>query len=513
MTAHRYLLIVFLGVLLAAPVSAQTLVFKGGPSLLANPSPQNATAGDVAANVQLGARVWLTDLFQLQGTFGYNDRFTTEGALYVRPFDPAQTLEPYAFVGYGLMFGDEARRTVFPAGIGVEYQTRTDLGIFFEVAGRWQSERNPGARVNNLNFYVAPSVGVTYQIVPHRPALYARGERSTYEPPVLAEPAEPVAVRAAEPSRVIASAGGMRIEPAAAELAVWDEWSRAADEVLDLGDKVQLPDGTFIMGLTDEDPLLLQTAGLKRVTVSAFVMDKHEVSNADYRAYLDSFVDAERNAMMPDPSAWERAGSASTMQQYFLNDAYADYPVVAVTWRQARDYCAFVDGRLPTEAEWEYAARSGQAGGIYPWPGLEPRDPEGDYLANFNPGRGVYAADGYAFTAPVNAFRPTPWGLHNMSGNVAEWVQDSYAASYSALSNFNPTHEDEGEPRRIVRGGSWASDDFYIGVGVRDAQPADEATLFTGFRCAYGLDADLGVVEAGSDAAPAQMAIDAEDVQ
>lgn len=509
MLVSRYVLLASIAVLIGAPVSAQTLIFKGGPSLLANPSPQHAEAGDVVPDAHLGARVWLTDLFQLQGTVGYSDRFTTEGALYIRPFDRDRTLEPYAFLGYGLMFGDEMRRTVFPAGVGVEYETRTDVGIFFEVAGRWQSERHPGTRVNNLDFYIAPSVGVAYKITPQRPALYARGDRETWEAP-RDEPAATVAT--AEPaSSQPSSAEGLQIRPVAAEQTARSAWVRRADEVQDLGDKVRLPDGTFIMGLTDEDPLLLQTAGLKRVTISAFIMDKHEVSNAEYRAYLDTFVSAEHNAMRPEAGAWERAGSATTMQEYFLGDAYAGHPVVAVTWQQASDYCEHVGGRLPTEAEWEYAARSGQAGGIYPWPGLEPRNPEGTYLANFNPGRGVYAADGYAFTAPVESFPPTPWGLYNVSGNVAEWVQDSYSASYGALSNFNPAHLDPGESRRIVRGGSWASDDFYIGVGVRDAQPADEATIFTGFRCAYGLNADLDVADA-EDEHPTQIAVDNDDV-
>ena len=171
--------------------------------------------------------------------------------------------------------------------------------------------------------------------------------------------------------------------------------------------------------------------------------------------------------------------------------------------------------RLPSEAEWEYAARSGIAGGIYPWPGLEPRNPTGAYMANYNPGRGVYAADGFAFTAPVESFYPSPWGLYHMSGNVAEWVQDSYSASYGALSNFNPTYVDAEEPRRIVRGGSWASDDFYIGVGVRDAQPTNEASIFTGFRCAYGLVVTMGMAGSAPESSPddeaSQIAVDIEE--
>ncbi|MBT8401705.1 MAG: formylglycine-generating enzyme family protein, partial [Rhodothermia bacterium] len=132
----------------------------------------------------------------------------------------------------------------------------------------------------------------------------------------------------------------------------------------------------------------------------------------------------------------------------------------------------------------EYAARAGRAGGIYPWSGYEPRDANGRYLANYNNGRSGYAADGYAFTAPVNAYKPNPWGFYNMSGNVAEWVEDAFSPTYSVLSDFNPFHEDSAEVLRVVRGGSWASDAFYIGVGVRDAQPKDQASPFVGVRCA-----------------------------
>ena len=104
-------------------------------------------------------------------------------------------------------------------------------------------------------------------------------------------------------------------------------------------------------------------------------------------------------------------------------------------------------------------------------------------MANHNPGRGGYAADGYAFTAPVDALPPSRWGLYNMSGNIAEWIQDTFHPSYATLSDFNPVHLDPNETLRVVRGGSWASDAFYIGVGVRDAQPGNEASPYVGFRC------------------------------
>ena len=163
------------------------------------------------------------------------------------------------------------------------------------------------------------------------------------------------------------------------------------------------------------------------------------------------------------------------------------HPVVGVTYDQAQAYCAFYGKRLPTEAEWEYTARAGQVGDVYPWPGLETRDEDGNFLANYNPGRGGYAADGYAFTAPVDAYPPSRWNLHTMSGNVAEWCQDTFHPSYTTLTDFNPLHSDPNEPRHIVRGGSWASDAFYIGVGARDVQPADEASPYVGFRCVMDL--------------------------
>lgn len=475
-------------VLTGTPVFAQSLVVRGGPSILTNPSAQVAESGSVTANVQFGARVWLTELFQLQGTLGYDDRFTTEAALYVRPFDHAMKVEPYVFAGFGLQFGDDSRRTSVPAGLGVEYHAQPNLGLFFEMAGRWHAERNPVTEVNNLNFSIVPTVGISYQLT-RRPELHARGVRSEY---VADTPAYAASESGAEEGDSAVSGGAnppvtmTRPVAVTSRSAAWSEWEQPQDTIEDLGEQVRVPDGTFVMGLTDEDPLLLQTSGLKRVTVTSFMVDKHEVTNAEYRAFMNE-QGGGQSGLMPDAGAWARAGSASTLEGYFQNETYDSYPVVAVTWGQASSFCQAQNGRLPTEAEWEYVARSGRQGNIYPWPGFEPRDPQGNYLANFSPGRGVYAADGYAFTAPVGAYTPTPWGLYNVSGNVAEWVQDSYAASYSSLSNFNPRYDDEGEPRRIVRGGSWASDDFYIGVGVRDAQAATEANIYTGFRCVYDL--------------------------
>lgn len=248
------------------------------------------------------------------------------------------------------------------------------------------------------------------------------------------------------------------------------------------GDMVKVPSGTFIMGLTDEDPLSLQNAGRKRVTVSSFYIDQYEVTNAEYREYLSELAPDEREENMPDSTVWTDARSQEGWSSYFRSELFSDHPILAVTWDEAQAYCQAQNQRLPTEAEWEYAARGGHIGRVYPWEGISTQEENGQYRANYNPENG-YAADGHAFTAPVDAFSSNEWGLHNMAGNVAEWTRDAYTPSYDNISDFNPHHMDENEPQRVVRGGAWNSNSFAIGVGVRDTQPRDEASVAVGFRC------------------------------
>ena len=260
------------------------------------------------------------------------------------------------------------------------------------------------------------------------------------------------------------------------------------------GDMVRLPDGTFIMGLTDEDPFDMQTSGRRRVTVSAFYIDRFEVTNAEYREYLQSLSQGEREDALPDSTAWTSSASRADWSTYFYGSNYDEYPVVSVTWDEAKDYCDNENKRLPSEAEWEYAARAGRVGGVYPWSGFSPRDAFGRYLANFNPGRQGQAADGYAFTSPVGSFPPSRWGIHDVAGNVAEWVEDTYSESYANLSDLDPVYrgtEDSEETRKVVRGGAWDSNAFRIGVGYRDMQEADQPSPRVGFRCA----ADVSQVE------------------
>lgn len=149
--------------------------------------------------------------------------------------------------------------------------------------------------------------------------------------------------------------------------------------------------------------------------------------------------------------------------------------------------------RLPTEAEWEYAARGGKEIVKYPWGGPYTRNRDGCFLANFKPGRGSYADDGYPYTAPVNTFLPNNFGLYNMAGNVAEWCEDDFSPVYNPLVwDLNPLflydrEKDASSPhlkKKVVRGGAWNDVSYYIQTGTRTFEYRDVASASIGFRCA-----------------------------
>ncbi len=251
---------------------------------------------------------------------------------------------------------------------------------------------------------------------------------------------------------------------------------------------VHIPGGSFLMGLNNADPFGIQPSGKARISVNSFMMGQTEVTNAQYRAFLESLSGEERQAMQPDSVAWT-SEIGVPWGSYFRGDEFSDYPVVAVTWDQARAFAEWAGLRLPAESEWEFAARSGVSGRIFPWDGLDIRGSHtGEILANFAPG-GDFAQDGFVITAPVQSFPANNFRLYDMAGNVAEWCEDAYAPSYSTLTRaqsqlVTPVHRNENEPRRIVRGGSWASNEFWIGVGVRDFRHRSHASPRIGFRVA-----------------------------
>ena len=218
-----------------------------------------------------------------------------------------------------------------------------------------------------------------------------------------------------------------------------------------------------------------------------------------------SFLINETVNVYPDTTVWIKDFNYSyndpMHQDYFFHPAYQDYPVVGVSWLQAQAFCnwrtknkndkmrdkkSFVSVpsfRLPTEAEWEYAARGGLEFSKYPWGGPNTISDRGCFLANFKPVRGNYALDGALYTVEVQSFNANDYGLYNMSGNVAEWTNSSFnAASYYMGSTMNSNVEDRNNKRKIIRGGSWKDVAYFLEVSTRDFEYADTARSYIGFR-------------------------------
>jgi gliding motility-associated lipoprotein GldK len=371
---------------------------------------------------------------------------------------------------------------------------------------------------------------------------------------------------------------------------------------------VYIPQGTFHMGPSDEDPSYAFSARNRSVSISGFWMDATEITNNEYRQFTnwvrDSIaakklgyvksgsdgieyvdwakmqklkwndpkvveqlgqtdlvlspedrifgkkeIDASKliyhsetfdlkeaakreNAgkprsqfivksdikIYPDTLVWIRDFSYSynepMTKRYFSHPAFGNYPVVGVNWKQASAFCEWrthylnswlegkgrvqeSDFRLPTEAQWEYAARGGRSQSMFPWGNYYLRNKKGCLLANFKPGRGNYPEDGGFYTVRADAYWPNDFGLYCMSGNVAEWTSSIYyEGSYTFQHDMNPdvrwNAKDTDPPkmkRKVLRGGSWKDVGYYLQTGTRTYEYQDSAKSYIGFRSVIDLPA------------------------
>jgi sulfatase modifying factor 1 len=374
---------------------------------------------------------------------------------------------------------------------------------------------------------------------------------------------------------------------------------------------VYIPQGTFHMGPSDEDPAYAFSARNRSVSISGFWMDATEVTNNMYRQFAywvrDSIVakklgyvksgsdgneyidwtkmktfkwgdpktaeqlgqtdiivspedringkkelDASKivyhsetfdygeatkreNAgkprsqfivkkdvrVYPDTLVWIRDFSYSynepMAKRYFSHPSFGNYPLVGVSWKQAQAFCEWrthylnsfleskkraqeSDFRLPTEAQWEYAARGGRSQSMFPWGNYYLRNKKGCLLANFKPGRGNYPEDGGFYTVRADAYWPNDFGLYNMSGNVAEWTSSIYyEGGYTFQHDMNPDvrfNAKETDPpkmkRKVIRGGSWKDVGYYLQTSTRTYEYQDSAKSYIGFRSVIDLPAQQG---------------------
>ena len=255
-------------------------------------------------------------------------------------------------------------------------------------------------------------------------------------------------------------------------------------------------------------------AGRRQIDVNNLVFeyewfDWQKAAHDKGNSPRNTFISRKKVNVYPDTLVWVRDFAYSynepMARNYFWHPAFDDYPVVGVDWHMANAFSywrtklwnAYEDGpisedfRLPTEHEWEYAARGGRALAPFPWGGYYTRNAKGCLLANFKPGRGDYPEDGGLYTVKADAYFPNDYGLYNMAGNIAEWTSSAYYENaYSFIHDLNPDirydakdDDPEADKRKVTRGGSWKDVSHFLQTGSRHFEYQDTTKSYIGFRC------------------------------
>ena len=290
----------------------------------------------------------------------------------------------------------------------------------------------------------------------------------------------------------------------------------------DLADMVRVDSGVFLMGYDGPDTFLDDGEGpVREVTLSPFLVDATAVSNAQFESFVLAtgyVTDAEsagwsfvfhrllhpaakpcvQDVRLPEAPWWLAVDQANWRQPEGPGsdlNGRADHPVVHVSWRDASSYAVWRGRRLPTEAEWECAARGGLARARYPW-GDDLR-PGGEHRCNLWQGRFPdidTAEDGFAGTCPVGAFAPNALGLFNMAGNVWEWCSDWWSPFHHFDDCTSTRRDPHGPPAgsdKVIRGGSYLCHAAYCNryrVSARHHNGVTASTGHMGFRCAADAD-------------------------
>jgi sulfatase modifying factor 1 len=277
-------------------------------------------------------------------------------------------------------------------------------------------------------------------------------------------------------------------------------------------DMILIPSGQFFMGTDSKEGFPADGEGpVRKVTIESFYMSPYAVTNAQFKDFVEDtgfITEAEQFGwsfvfhllvseqtkasvktappgvpwwLVVEGAYWARPeGPDSNVEERM------DHPVVHVSWNDAEAYCKWAGLRLPTEAEWEYAARGGLERKTYPWGDL--LKPDSQHRCNIWQGKFPVknnASDGYVGTAPVHAYEPNGYGLYNMSGNVWEWCADWFTPAYHAqTSTINPRF-DQPTDKRSMRGGSYLCHRSYCNryrVAARSSNTPDSSTGNSGFR-------------------------------